>query len=176
MIPSLYTLPAGRETDALIAEYVMGWQREKVPPDARGNNGGTECLVPPGVHPGAPNAYQWPNVGAIPLWWFAPEWSARLQPAMDLWEALAAAGWQCSLVHKQFKAEPDDRWVFHGVNRRGERFVSFSMHAETRELAIARGALASVLRCAGCEVLVGFQHRPSCGRQGLVTLESVAKS
>jgi hypothetical protein len=83
---------------------------------------------------------------------FAAHWSTDLSDAIGLWDQLAGRGWQCSLVHKPFEEQPDERWVFHGVNRKnrdgtlnpmGPIFVSFSARADTRELAIARGALAS---------------------------------
>lgn len=84
----------------------------------------------------------------------APRWSGKSTDALEVWDAMIERDWQCSLVHKPFEAQPEDRWVFHGTRLntpdppdiKTQRIIHFSAHADTRALAIARGALAS--RCA----------------------------
>lgn len=71
-------LPPGRELDALIAEKVMGWRREKVPRDARGESGGSDMLVPPFFYQ---TAYDLPPLGQIHLTYFVPRYSTEFEVA-----------------------------------------------------------------------------------------------
>lgn len=66
--------PASRCLDGWIAEFILGYQREKSPPDADGNFGGEDFLVPPG---GIPKGFVLPPKGRIGLPYFAPEVSSR---------------------------------------------------------------------------------------------------
>jgi hypothetical protein len=150
-VHNLYKITANRETDALIAEHVMGYRRVTIGPDANGKHGGTEVLIPPTISERESWDYL-PKAGPVPIWYFAPLWSTQLLGAMNLWNKLAAQGWTCTLAHRQFEKHEDDRWIFHGVllitpeppDINTQRIKSFSAHAGTRELAIARGALNSV--------------------------------
>jgi hypothetical protein len=139
------TKQSGRDLDAEIAEKLMGFRRVMVGCDAHGAYGGTEVLLPPGMTERDSWLYL-PKIGPIHLGYFAAQWSMRIDDALSLWDHLAKRGWQCSLVHKPFEKEPDDQWVFHGVRLENtghsQRIGDFSAHADTRELAIARGALA----------------------------------
>ena len=153
----IYGLKPGRDTDGIIAERVLGYHREIVPKDGHGENGGNEYLVPPDLS----KNYVLPPKGPIHFAFHAPRVSDRedrgFYGAMWLWiDVLAERDWQCSLVHKPFEKEPDDRWMFHGnrlvnvipfVGFAGERqqaIFSFSAHAETIAMAICRGALFSM--------------------------------
>ena len=141
----VYHLNPGRDTDGVIAERVLGYHREIVPKDGKGENGGNEYLVPPGLS----KDYVLPPKGPIHFAFHAPQVSTKedfgFYGAGWLWvSVLAPRGWQCSLVHKPFEKEPDDRWVFHGVRMdRTQKIWSFSAHAETIAMAICRGALLS---------------------------------
>jgi hypothetical protein len=148
---SIAEMQPGRDLDGAIAERLLGYHLEIVPRDGSGENGGNEYLVPPNL----PKDYQLPPKGAIHFAFHAPLMSTDIRSALWLWDQLANRGWQCSLVHKPFEKDEDNRWVFHGVNRKsrhgdgfqlnpeGPIFVSFSAHAKSRELAICRGALES---------------------------------
>ena len=142
----IYSLQVGRDLDGIIAERVLGYHRETVPKDGAGENGGNEYLVPGDLS----KDYQLPPKGPINFAFHAPQVSTRLEPgwrgAMWLWiDILAGRGWQCSLVHKPFEADPQDRWVFHGVRMdEHQEFYRISAHADTIELAICRFALFTV--------------------------------
>lgn len=71
-------LPPGRELDALVAEKVMGYRREKAPPDANGENGGTDVLVPPDYEVAS---WAYPPLGGIALTYFVPRFSTDLTAA-----------------------------------------------------------------------------------------------
>lgn len=90
-------LPPGRDLDALVAEKVMGYRREKAPPDYHGQNGGTDVLVPPGVDH---STWAYPPVGRIGPTYFVPSYSTRTEDAWPVVEKLPA---RCLITY-------DGRW------------------------------------------------------------------
>lgn len=85
--------PANRCMDAWVAEFVLGYRREKTPKDANGEFGGDDFLVPPG---GIPADFRLPNVGRIGLAYFAPQvstlWDSTWQLFKRLTMQIACAG------------------------------------------------------------------------------------
>jgi Phage ABA sandwich domain len=78
-------LQPGRELDAAVAERIMGFRREKVPPDCNGLHGGTDVLVPPTIKPGS---WHYPGVGPIALTYFVPRYSTEIASAWLVAEKL----------------------------------------------------------------------------------------
>lgn len=78
-------LQPGRELDALIAEHVMGFRREKAPKDYYGEHGGTDVLVPLDVDH---QNWHYPPKGRIPLTFFVPDYSTELTAAWQVWEKM----------------------------------------------------------------------------------------
>lgn len=66
-----------RLIDAQIAESVLHYHREKVPPDADNENGGDDVLIPPGKTLGIlyTDGIRLPPKGAIELAYFVPHFS-----------------------------------------------------------------------------------------------------
>jgi hypothetical protein len=75
-----------RDIDAQIAESVLKYHREKVPPDASGENGGDDVLIPPGKTLGIlyNDGVQLPPKGAIGLAYFVPQFSKSYDEAFFL--------------------------------------------------------------------------------------------
>ncbi len=116
-------LPPGRELDALVAEKVMGYRREKTPPDAQGENGGTDVLVPAVIdHP----PYTYPPLGPIGLAYFVPRYSTDLE----------AAGLVSANLPKRWLAAYDGRWHVRET-------LSVTHHGESGEATYTTRPLGS---------------------------------
>lgn len=89
-----------RDIDAEIAERVLGYHREQVPPDVYGENGGTDVLLPPGKTLGIlyNEGIQLPLKGAIHLAWFVPQYSKSLPDAIDLLKRFSPPRYYTRLV------------------------------------------------------------------------------
>lgn len=123
-----YGMKAGPELDALIAEKVFGWKKL------------TWQHLPTQTH------YYWwvSETKQEPV---CPRHSSDIAAAHLVWQELAKAGWQCSLVQSQFQYVPEDRWIFHGTqlfDGKAVRIKSFSRHSDTPGVAICLGALDAV--------------------------------
>lgn len=64
-----------RELDALVAEKVMGFRREKTPPDCEGKYGGEDVLIPPTINH---KTWNYPPKGRIGLAYFVPHYSTDI--------------------------------------------------------------------------------------------------
>jgi hypothetical protein len=89
-------MPAGRPLDALVAEHVFGYHREGVPPDASGEHGGNEVLMPPGVTFAQAEPLL-PKKGEIPLWSMCFSWSTNPVPAWTLATMMRRIGYRVSI-------------------------------------------------------------------------------
>lgn len=131
---------AGRDLDAAIAEFVCGYRREIVGPDASGVNGGGVVLVPPTM--GSDWWSTLPLKGAVPPGWYARTWSEDLDEALWLLDQRFPAirfdaaltrrrsgAWHCSIA---FRGDAAPSW-----------FCANS--GATPQLAIGRAALTAAL-------------------------------
>jgi hypothetical protein len=75
----------GRELDALMAEHVMGFKREKTPKDFDGNFGGEDILIPPGLDH---NNWVYPPKGKIALTYHVPQYSTDWNFAIQYFSGL----------------------------------------------------------------------------------------
>ena len=73
--------PANRCMDAWVAEFVLGYKREKTPKDANGEFGGEDFLVPPG---GISDDFRLPPKGHIHFAYMTPPVSSRWDDAWQL--------------------------------------------------------------------------------------------
>ena len=77
--------PANRCMDAWVAEFILGYQREKTPKDANGEFGGEDFLVPVG---GVPIGFQLPPKGRIGLAYMTPQVSGLWDHTWQLFKRL----------------------------------------------------------------------------------------
>ena len=71
--------------DAWVAEFVLGYKREKTPKDGNGQYGGEDFLVPPG---GIPQGFQLPPKGRIGLAYMTPQVSSRWDSTWQLFKRM----------------------------------------------------------------------------------------
>lgn len=83
-----------RRMDGYFAEHVLGYTRMKVPPDAFGENGGDDFLVPPG---GIPNGFTLPPKGRIHFAYMAPELATDRWQGETLRDRMAEFGYRRTL-------------------------------------------------------------------------------
>jgi hypothetical protein len=81
-----------RELDAFVAEKFMRYQRRVAPPDASGENGGNDILVPPDFDQWLKDGYDYPKKGKLPLELLVPDWSASVQKAWPLIDVMNRRG------------------------------------------------------------------------------------
>lgn len=129
------TIEAGRETDALIAEHVMGFHREVAPPDYDKLHGGNEVLVPPGETLATLEQIL-PRKGPISLGFFVrSRFSTDRSAALEVVDRLTAAGF---IVDLHINAD----LVVASLIGRNAPHDHFAMEtASTLPLALCRASL-----------------------------------
>lgn len=83
-----------RDLDALVAEHVLGFTRTTVGPDAKGQHGDDEVLVPPGF---SSPPFEWPRVGRVAFTYLVPEFSRNITEAWAIVEKLGRRGFNIQL-------------------------------------------------------------------------------
>lgn len=131
---------AGRALDAAIAEFVCGYRREVVGPDASGEHGGGIVLVPPTM------GEDWwatlPLKGAIPPGWYAHRWHEDDEQALWLLgQRFPVIGHDVTLARF---GTGDGSWRCTITSRRG-RHRPVEEVGRTLPLAIGRAALSAAL-------------------------------
>lgn len=81
----------GRELDAAVAEYVMGWRKRRGPAyDYDGPTEAHDILVPPNItNSQFDDGFIWPPRGVIPAWVFCKPWSTDLEAAFNVAQYMA---------------------------------------------------------------------------------------
>jgi len=123
-------MPAGREMDALVAEHVMGFRREKTPPDCNGEYGGEDILVPPNIDH---DTWHYPPKGRISLTFFVPQYSTDIATAWAVLEKFR---------YYEIKSYPHMNVIAEVLNEKEWCKAT----GETAPLAICRAALLAVKR------------------------------
>lgn len=118
-----------RHIDALIAEHVFHWRRDTVPPDANGDHGGAEILVPPGesLEQLRARGLQLPPRGPIPLGWFTRPVTTDYNNALSLLYSYAPPRYNTRLVLTDTK-----RWRCDIELHGGDGPVKSAVHADLR--------------------------------------------
>jgi len=125
-------MPAGREMDALIAEKVMGFRREKTPPDYNGEYGGEDILVPISIDH---ENFIYPPKGKIALTYFVPNYSTDIATAWSVAEKMHSLS-----VYRENNQWWS--WFFDGYN--DDKIIYGKASADTAPEAICRAALMAV--------------------------------
>lgn len=133
------TFSERRELDAEIAEKVLGYYRTGVGPDAFGEHGGCEVLVPYEAWLRG-NPYALPPKGPVHVAFFVPEWSRTLDCAFELVVRMRALGFRSFSLNTCFDPELG-AWCAHFVDPKRE--LEGLGFADEAPVAIARAALAA---------------------------------
>ena len=74
-----------RELDVKVAEKIYGFRWEKTPPDANGEYGNEDILVPPWINH---KTWNYPPKGRISYDFFIPNYSSDLNKAWEIWNLM----------------------------------------------------------------------------------------
>lgn len=102
-VAELVIAAPGQDLDAQVAELVLGYTRTKSPPDARGEHGGEDLLIPPG---GVGCDFTYPPRGAIGLCYHVRQYSTSDRDAWDLIPELNRRGYRVAM--QQVRDSPEN--------------------------------------------------------------------
>ena len=132
----ILAMPAGREMDALIAQYVFGWKLRYVPKDARGENQGF-VLVSAVISDALDDArIDYPKIGALPTYYYCRDWSTNIQSAWEVVQYFVVRNKRPEIVRG-----PEHEWFVQLDDFNEESAV----YEENICIAICRAALLAVM-------------------------------
>ncbi len=135
----------GRALDTAIAEFVCGYRREIVGPDASGEHGGGVVLVPPTMGDNWYNTL--PLKGAVPPGWYAHRWHEDEEQALWLLDQrFPAIGHEVTLVRF---GTGGGSWRCTIARRAADAPHLVEAVGATLPLAICRAALTAALALRG---------------------------
>jgi hypothetical protein len=134
-----------REIDALVAEHVFGYRREKTPKDIHGEFGGEDVLVPPTVDH---TTYHYPPKGRIALTYFVKNYSSDISAAWEVVERMKTDDWSFRFSNNAWANGQQAAAFFKAVNAIGKDILAGDYVYEDNAWVIADSAPLAICKAA----------------------------